>query len=131
MSVNDNPFLSLATHQYPDFLAFFDLLLNDCYLEIGLSINLLNLFQFENIFGLVTPLIVWLEKSTLSDVPAFFFSSDFASFGALKVFGGHVSFSVFRNPGPFHQAVFLARSYTVESQVSRSAIFVFVGIYLH
>ena len=92
--------------------------------------TLTNLFQFENVFGFVTLLIVWLEKSTLFDVPAFF-SSDFASSGASKTFGGYVSFSVFRKLGPFYQAVFFARSYTVGPLVSRSTIFIFVGIYLH
>ena len=81
------------------------------------------MFQFENLFRFITPIIVWLEKSTMSDVAAFF-SSDFASSGALKTFGDHVSSSVFRKLGPFHQAAFFARPYAVDPLISRSAIFI-------
>ena len=37
----------------------------------------------------------------------------------------------FRKLGPLHQVVFFARSCTVDPLVSRSAVFIFVGIYLH
>ena len=60
-----------------------------------------------------------------------FFSSDFASCSALKTFGGHVSFYVLRELGAVHKALFFTRPYTVDLLVSRSTVFICVGMYLY